>query len=162
MDEKHYLKMRAKADEEYRKNLEALDRVWHMSNPDKPPPVPKTKAQGVEVHHRVSVATLFGDAEPIQTNGTKPFPLSDAVKRVIAQMPEDADISQPIILRRILDIYPEVRPRVQKDQIKAQIAGILSRMTKVNELMRVRDSYGSEPSVFRKSDGVDHNTARPT
>lgn len=155
MDEKQYLKMRAKAEEEYRKNLEAIDRVWHMSHPDKAPPAnPKETARMVETLAEHSVHLM-----PVTGNG---FLVSPAVKEVLQELPENAEVSQPIILRKILERYPEVKPRVQKDQIKAQIAGVLSRMAKSNQLQRIRPSHGSEPSVFRKTIQVDvDHTSRP-
>lgn len=154
MDEKQYLRMRARAEEEYRKNLEAIDRVWHMSHPDKAPPTEAKKpAQTVE-----RVADRIIHPVPVIANG---FIVSVAVKEVIQDLPDHTEISQPIILRKILERYPEVKPRIEKDQIKAQIAGALSRMAKANQLLRIRPSHGSEPSVFKKNIVVDlDDTAR--
>lgn len=157
MDEKQYLKMRAKAEEEYKKNLEAIDRVWHMSHPDKAPPAdPKRPTQAVE---RLAERGFL--AVPVIANG---FIVSVAVKEAIRQLPENAEVTQPMILRHILDRYPDVKPRIEKDQIKAQIAGVLSRMTKSGQLIRLRPSHGSEPSVFKKlfrADIDDTARARP-
>lgn len=147
MDEKQYLKMRAKADEEYKKNLEAIDRVWHMSHPDKAPPQPKGSTSA---SYLPPSDTLASPRSGMSSNGSKPFVLSEAVKEAIAEHPEFADISQPIILQKLVARYPEIKPRIQKDQIKAQIAGMLSRMVKSEDLRRIREHHGSEPAVFRK------------
>jgi hypothetical protein len=147
MDEKQYLKMRAKAEDEFKKNLEAIDRVWYISHPDKAPPAPKTPKDADVIHVSSSVVRL---PEPLASNGHRPFVLSEAVKQVIAQMPEESGLSQPIILGKLLVKHPDLRPRVEKDQIKAQIAGLLSRMAKRDELIRTKESHGSEPAVFRK------------
>lgn len=147
MDEKQYLKMHAKADEEYRKNLEAIDRVWHMSHPDKAPPLHKGGSLGLG---SPVMQALMTQPKTTPTNGSKPFVLSEAVRQAIEKLPGNADISQPIILRKLLDRYPEIKPRVEKDQIKAQIAGLLSRMAKSDSLERVKAAHGSEPGVFKK------------
>jgi len=160
MDEKQYLKMRAKAAEEYKKNLEAIDRVWHMSHPDREPPSSKTRPLALD---SPVMRALTGQPEPVASNGSKPFSLSETVKEILAELPDGAEISQPIILNRLTARYPELKPRIQKDQIKAQVAGVLSRMAKSNQLLRIRPSHGSEPSVFKKNivAGLDIAPARP-
>jgi hypothetical protein len=138
MDEKQYLKMRARAEEEYKKNLEAIDRVWHMAHPDKP--LPGTRVSpGASVSPSVSL-----------TASQTPFVLTNVVDRIVAEMPESSEISQPIVLARLLELHPDLRSRVKKDQIKPRIAGRLSKMERQNELIKMRESHGSEPAVFRK------------
>ena len=147
MDAKQYLKMRAKAEDEFKKNLEAIDRVWHMSHPDKAPPVPK--AGSLSDVLRVSEAVIRLP-EPLASNGHNPFVLSQAIKQIIAEMPYNAEFSQPVILHKLLIVHPELKPRVARDQIKAQIAGLLSRLAKRDEITRIKEGHGSEPSIFKK------------
>jgi hypothetical protein len=125
-----------------------------MSHPDKAPPsTPQQVSQRVEKMAEHGIHPI-----PVISNG---FIVSVAVKEAIQELPENAEISQPIILRKILERHPEVKPRIEKDQIKAQIAGVLSRMAKGRQLLRVRPSHGSEPSVFKKNIVVDiDDTAR--
>src|ERR1041384_1450487 len=110
MDEKQYLRMRAKAEEEYKKNLEAIDRVWHMAHPDKQFPGSTTASTSRGSSPSVSLAT-----------SPAPFVLTNVVDQIVAKMPDSSEVSQPIVLARLLDLYPELRPRVKKDQIKPRI-----------------------------------------
>ena len=79
------------------------------------------------------------------------FIVSLAVKEAIAEMADTQDISQPIILRKLLHKHPEIEPKIEKDQIKAQIAGTLSRLYKAGKLLRVKASHGSEPGIYKKN-----------
>ena len=142
MDEKQYLKMRAKAEEEYKKNLEAIDRVWHMAHPDKP--APGSGIVRVSASASLSPSAFFGGSV------STPFVLTNTVDQIVAQMPVGSEVSQPIVLAKLLELHPELKPRVKKDQIKPRIAGRLSKMERRDELMKLRQSHGSEPTVFRK------------
>jgi hypothetical protein len=160
MDEKQYHKAVAKAKEEYEKNLEAINRVWLINHPNTPTPTPaQTTERMVE---RMAEAGLH--ATPLNNNG---FVLSLAVKESIAQLPETQDISQPMILKRLLAQYPEIKPRVKKEQFKPQIAGVLGRLAKAGKLERIKASHGSEPSIFRKkaeawvASGENNNGEKP-
>lgn len=137
MDEKQYLKMRAKAEEEYKKNLEAIDRVWHMAHPDRPLPGGARFPLSPSVSPNASLAAA-------------PFVLTNTVDQIVRQMPQGSEVSQPIVLAKLLEAHPELKSRVKKDQIKPRIAARLTKMEKRDELVKVQESHGSDPAVFRK------------
>ena len=148
MDAKQYLKAIAKAAEEYRKNLEAIDRVWAMNHPNTKPPVsPEKTAKTFERLAEVGIHPA-----PVASNG---FVLSRAVKDFLIETPENVDISQPTILKRLVADHPDIKSRIEHEQFKAQIAGMLTRMFKKEKLERIKESHGSEPAVYRKKAGVD-------
>lgn len=131
MNYSEYLQLKKDIENEYRKNLEALELVWKRSQ---------------------NVLSRTHQGNKIETPGVDQ-PLSEAVRLVIAQM--DKDFTADLIEIGLRDHnYNEGKP-----VNRVSLTNTLHRLWRRGEIELVKKGRGRTPSSYRRKTSENHNSS---
>ncbi len=143
---------------EARRKHEALDTAWEVFKECFPSPfVSQLEASGLTPPTNVSGSPSVS-AEPPSippptqqpSNGTRTaFKTYKAVTNIIEELPDDADINQPLIYDQLYERHDAIRKRGARS-VRGQIPSILNLLAKRGVLYVHEKAYGQTPAVYRK------------
>lgn len=87
-------------------------------------------------------------AKPVHKGKPLPVAVKDEAVKVIEEM--TGDITQPLILRTLLNRFPGSEQVAKDKQWSARIAGVLRMLVEKGYLRKTQQSHSNNPSVYRK------------
>jgi hypothetical protein len=150
MDRAEYTRLREKIEHRYRRDLDALDRVWEMSQDGEPagPPAPTVVANSSLPLRHVGPTTH-------QSNGATPAPTSpdktrmDVISLVRKAIPymTAAKFDCSDIFDAIISDHPDLEEKLNK----SSITSALNRLVDSQEIYLLERGAGKRATVFQKT-----------
>jgi len=149
-----YQQLKAKIEARYRRDIEALERVWIIANEyGDSRPSPETIREVVE-----QAATPPGgepEAKPNEQNGEiKRFSLRREIENMLPEFGPDEDITSGNVKRTLMERFPGHDAFMHS----ASVSSALRRIAQSGDLVLVSTGKGSEPNRYRKPG--DENTSK--
>ncbi len=86
--------------------------------------------------------------KPVHKGKPLPVAVKDEAVKVIEEM--TGDITQPLILRALLNRFPGSEQVAKEKQWSVRIAGVLRMLVEKGYLRKTQQSHSNNPSVYRK------------
>lgn len=94
------------------------------------------------------ITPLHVSTKPVHKGKPLPVAVKDEAVRVIEEV--TGDITQPLILRTLLNRFPGSEQVAKDKQWSARIAGVLRMLVEKGCLHKTQESYSNNPSIYRK------------
>lgn len=151
MNRRLYSELKKKIESRYKKDLEALERVWTIANEDSesaltPKAVDEIIDQAESTSKEQSSVLQNGHDGPV-----KRFSLRREIERMITEFGPDEDITQGDIRHKLEHQFPDHSDFFQS----ASVSSALRRIAQSGDLVLISTGTGSEPNRYRKPEDVD-------
>jgi hypothetical protein len=136
ISEREYCKMRAKIEDEYHRNVDALDRIWFLSHPLQAPPQKTTPNQ------RPAAIAKPAAEVPNAADGEVLFSKRGAVRAAIHGL--SGHFGSKDIRAALTASDPEASRQITDNQLSS----IIARLAELEEIYAVIPKTGRTPAVY--------------
>jgi hypothetical protein len=139
-------RIEAELEAERRSYIESLNRTWALDNDDPPPDTS-------------DLSLAFSTLEPVeaaQGNGSQPSSVPDHFEtrndqiRFVIPLIEGDEISQPKVMDKLRELFPEEASYIQTPNISKVLRGL----EKNGALKKVRGAHANNPTIYRRVNGL--------
>lgn len=124
----------------------------------------RVKLQNGQVFEPISIpeneVNDNGHKEDTQSNSggepDQPFGMTNSVKQLIGEKSYDENIKMPTVYDSLVKNHPELKQR-DYGSLRAQLSGILSKLTKQGFLKIYKKGNSSNPHIYRRNPNTDKN-----
>lgn len=158
MEIEEFLKLKGKIESSYKRDMEALQRVWAIANEDNEPALTsETVHEIVEQVDRSpeeqlsALAPSEGSPAVQSENGAlKRWSLRKEIERLLPEFGADEDITSGKVKRTLMERFPDHTAFMHS----ASVSSALRRIAQSGKLVLVSTGIGSEPNRYRKPEDV--------
>jgi hypothetical protein len=156
MRREEYLELREKIEARYKRDIEALERVWIIANEHS-----ESKASPETIREVVEQAATTPEQESEtasndQNREVRRFSLRREIEALLPEFAPDEDITQGEVRRRLGQRFPGYEDFMKS----ASVSSALRRIAQSDDLVLVSVGSGSEPNRYRRSSGIENANER--